>query len=476
MRSVLVPFPPPASSGEPGILRGLGRLAGGLVLALSCWLMAGTGQAWAAAAIPQVNGALVFSAPNYRGVIGGPPGIRVTVQGSFWLPYSQVALSVSDQKSCSGAVPVGTYPTNGSGGFTARFNWPTAANHVTAYYACGTQANKGTFASKNTFNVLASEPASLSFSPAGVLAGDLLTVNGRNWLPAPQTVNILIVPCSTPCQVQPAAHLQVVTDDDGRFSQQVAISAGAASGGYYIQATNSTATLSAIAGPFQVTGQGTLNGTPSPDVNPTTLPGTTVLPPSTTQAAIKDALIAGVLGLLALLGLIGLVAFFVTRSRGSEGPAPAVTSAREGVEQASFEDYLQESGLVGRRIKSRLLERVDAPPTIGALPPGRQNTMPPEADTADDDLPTGALTASETYPWAASGGGASPSWPANQSVSQGTLPSASQGAAQPDASQPLEGPPAHPSAGGEPGIQPPRQRGRSVRLPFTPREDDRAGQ
>ncbi len=312
-----------------------GRLAGAILLALTLSLVAGIGQAWAAPQAPAASASLSFTQPNYRGVIGGPPGTRVTVTGSFWKPYTTVSLSLSlSPFSCAGAVAVNSFQTSASGSFAARFNWPLTANKLAPYYACATEADKGTAFSHNTFTVLASSPASISFSATMATAGDSVTVTGHNWLPGQQTVTIVVLPCNAICQEKPIADAEVVSGSDGTFSQSMTLLAGAASGVYYAQATNAGATLSAISAPLQVAGQTAPGGTPLPgstapsNATRTSSNTGTAQPPSQTQAALKDALLAAGLGLLALIALVGAITIFIVRGRRAETNAPP--TAKDG--------------------------------------------------------------------------------------------------------------------------------------------------
>jgi hypothetical protein len=359
----------------------LGWLAGVWVTAMGLLLVSGVGQAQAASAVRNAAGSLNFIQPDYRGVIAGPPGTKVTVQGTAWLAYSSVDLSLTNRaKDCNGAVSVGSFPTDKSGNVLAKFNWPAAANQVGAYYACGTQANKGTGYSHNSFNVLSDSPASLSFTPTTVAAGDTITLSGSNWLPAPQTINIVVVPCNGICAQLPVAQLQVVTGDDGTFSQSVTISSGAATNSYYIQGTNSLGVLAASAGPLQVTGLDS-SGTPQAGGDPTSVAtgttqgGATVAPLSTIKTALKDALLAGVVGLVVLLVLIGGIAFFLTRSR--RGP-DLPTHAKDATGMDDQDAWSAEGHFPSRSgpAKSR-----------GGPPPYRQMPqLPPHQHTAHSSL------------------------------------------------------------------------------------------
>jgi hypothetical protein len=319
-----------------------GRLAGAVLLALTLSLVAGIGQAWAAPQAPAASASLSFTQPNYRGVIGGPPGTRVTVTGSFWKPYTTVSLSLSlSPFSCAGAVAVNSFQTSASGSFAARFNWPSTANKLAPYYACATEADKGTAFSHNTFTVLASSPASISFSATMATAGDSVTVTGHNWLPGQQTVTIVVLPCNAICQEKPIADAEVVSGSDGTFSQSLTILAGAASGVYYAQATNAGATLSAISAPLQVAGQVPPGGTTLPGSTPTTSATRTSSdtgasqPPSQTKAALKDALLAAGLGLLVLLVLLGAITTFIVLGRRAETNAPKAAKDEQREETSS---------------------------------------------------------------------------------------------------------------------------------------------
>jgi hypothetical protein len=166
-------------------------------------------------------------------------------------------------------------------------------------------------------------------------AGDSVTVTGHNWLPGQQTVTIVVLPCSAICQEKPVADTQVASDSDGAFSQSLTILAGAVSGAYYAQATNAGATLSAISAPLQVAGQTAPGGTPLPGSTPTTSATRTSSdtgasqPPSQTNAALKDALLAAGLGLLVLLLLLGAITIFIVRGRSTEPTTPKAAKGEQ---------------------------------------------------------------------------------------------------------------------------------------------------
>jgi hypothetical protein len=305
------------------------RLAAALMLALLLCLAMGTERALAASPAFAGGGTLTIKQPNYRGVIGGPPGTRVTVEGFSWRAYSTLTLSVTSGGNCGG-VPVGAYPTDQFGHFSAGFLWPAQANRLGTYHVCASQPNYGSALSNNAFSVLASSPPSLAFSPGSLVAGDVLTVIGKNWVPGPQTVTLVVVPCNTICNAAPIAQTTLVTADDGTFSQKLPISASAPTGAYYIRAANSLATLATPpAGPIQVAGQASSSGTPVPGVSPTTIAtrtnqdstgAPTISPISQASSSLKNALLAAGLGLVALLVMIGGLAFFIGRSRGPDLP------------------------------------------------------------------------------------------------------------------------------------------------------------
>ncbi|HEY7357403.1 MAG TPA: hypothetical protein VH590_13085, partial [Ktedonobacterales bacterium] len=248
------------------------RLAAALLLALLLCLAVGAGQALTAAPAFAFGGSLTIQKPDYRGVIAGPPGARVTIQGFGWRAYATITLSVASGSSCGG-IAIGDFTTNQSGEFTAGFLWPLQANHLGAYHVCGAQAGYGSALSSNTFTVDASSPPSLEFSPGTLVAGDVLTVTGKNWVPGPQTMTLVVVPCNSNalCNAAPVAQMTIVTADDGTFSQPLTISASAPTGTYYIHAANSVASLSVpAAGPIHIAGQASSSGTPVPGVSPTT--------------------------------------------------------------------------------------------------------------------------------------------------------------------------------------------------------------
>src|SRR5690242_10410058 len=114
------------------------RLAAALVLALLFCLALGAGPALAAGSPLAEPGSITIKQPNYRGVIAGPPGARVTVEGYNWRSYSTVTLSVAFGGNCAGAV-IGNYPTDQDGFFSVGFLWPAQANHLEAYHVCASQ-------------------------------------------------------------------------------------------------------------------------------------------------------------------------------------------------------------------------------------------------------------------------------------------------------------------------------------------------
>jgi hypothetical protein len=367
----------------------LGWLAGVWVLAIGLLLASGVGQAQAASTVQSAAGSLAFIQPDYRGVIGGPPGTKVTVQGTAWLAYSSVDLSLTNRvKDCNGAVSVGSFPTDKSGNVLAKFNWPAEANQVGAYYVCGTQVNKGTGYSHNSFSVLSDSPASLSFTPTSAAAGSTITLSGSNWLPAPQTVNIVVVPCNGICAQLPVAQVQVVTGADGTFSQTVTISSGAATNSYYVQGTNSLGVLAASAGPLQVTGLDS-SGTPQVGGDPTSVAigttqgGTTGTPLSTVKTALKDALLAGVVGLVVLLVLIGGIAFFLTRSRrGPDLPThPKDTAGMDDQDARTGEDRpSSRSEMVKSKVRTPSYQQM---PQLPPHQPGKHSYLDDE-ETLDN--------------------------------------------------------------------------------------------
>ncbi len=380
------------------------RLLGILLLALVGSLTVCIAQVGAAHA--SGPGSLSFTAPNYRGVIAGPPGTRVQLQGGGWLPYGTVSLSIASGTTCGGA-SVGSFPTDQNGDFTAGFLWPLTVNRVGTYYVCATQANAGSALSSNAFSLLTSQPPTLTISPNSLVAGEPLTVSGANWVPGPQTLNVIVVPCNTICNAAPVAQQTIVTTSAGAFSQQLTISAGTPTGQYYVQASNSYATLSVTpVGPLQVSGQATSAGTPVPGVSPTTTAtrttqgstGSSVSTPSPlsqASASLKNALLAAGLGLLALLVLIGALAFFIGRSRGPDLPARAAA----GKEPAPTRP---EPG-IARPVPQRMAIQPGKPPERAlALRQSDQRRSQPIAtedpNAAAEEVPP-VQGSTEEYPW-----------------------------------------------------------------------------
>lgn len=387
-----------------------GRLSGLLVSALVLALVFGLalGVAPVRAAAPAFSGGtLSFTQPNYRGVIAGPPGTRLEVVGSNWLPYSTITLSLTLSSSGCGGVGVGSFPTDLNGQFTAGFLWPLQVNSIGTYHVCGTQANNGSALSSNTFSLLVSSPPTLTFSPSSLVAGETLTVTGSNWVPGPQTLNVVVVPCNTICDAAPVAQQTIVTAKDGTFSQQLTISAGTPTGQYYIQAANSPATLAVTpVGPVQVSGQAAPVGTPVPGVNPTTTATRTAQdstgsslstpsPLSQASASLKNAVLAAGLGLVVLLVLIGALAFFIGRSRGPDLPARAKAGKEPepakapppAARQAPQRAAIQPGGPPERALAVQRSDQHRGQPAAQEAP-----------SAADEELPTGQGDEDE-YPW-----------------------------------------------------------------------------
>jgi hypothetical protein len=302
-------------------LQFLARLLPALMLAVCLGPLLGTGLAQADAHRPAVAPSLTFIAPNTQGLIGGPPGAKTTVRGASWSAYSSVALYVKPGiGACASGVSLGAFPTDSTGSLTAHFLWPAGANRLAGYYVCGIQTDKGVSYSRNTFTVLATSAPKLSATPSSATAGATLTVSGSNWVPGPQTVSLIILPCPSLCTQTAVASGQVVTDQQGAFSLQMTLSAQAAGGTYYVQATNGQTTLSAVSAAIQVTGQGAAGGTPV-SASPTSAAtpgsqGDTSPTANNTLPALKAGLIAAALGIAGLALLIGggIVLLRITRS------------------------------------------------------------------------------------------------------------------------------------------------------------------
>lgn len=397
---------------RPALCRGytiagrLGVLARAWVLALAAlFLAAGAGQAQAAAALPAAGGSLAFTAPNVNGVIGGPLGTKVTAQGSGWTPFVDVTLSLSSQpQDCTKVTSLGTYGTDASGAFSINFVWPSYLTQVGAYYLCGTQINgatKNTSYSANSFNLLSSAPASVAFSANTVAPGGTITLTGSNWLPGPQTITMVLVPCNIGCAQPQAGKVTVVTGTGGSFVQPVTISSKAPLGAYYVQAANADGTLSASAGPIQVATPVVPTATLAPGTTATAAPTSTPpgagtgTPTSDNKTALKDGLLAGGLGLLVLLVMVGGGALLLSRMR--SGPDLSrfekVNEQRlsadpwsDGVGQHSRRGYSgPPGGSQGRPDASYPLSRR----------PKDEDEQPKPAGAASSE----GFTTAESYPW-----------------------------------------------------------------------------
>lgn len=396
-----------------GLMRAgrLGALAGVWLLALvALFLAAGTGQARAAAAIPAAGGSLAFTAPVVDGVIGGPPGTKVTIQGAGWTAFGSVSLSLSSvAKDCTNVSPIGTYGTDASGAFSFTFVWPDTMNQIGTYYLCGTQfsgTTENTSYSDNTFTVLASSPASVSFSTDSVAPGGTVTLIGSNWLPGPQTINLVLVPCNIGCTQPQVGKVTVQSGKDGTFSQEVTISSKASLGSYYVQATNTGGTLTASAGPIQVESAVSLTETPPPGTTVTSVPatntpqsGTTVTPTSDNKTALKYGLVAGGLGLVVLLVLVGGVALFISRVRGG---ADLSRFGRANEQRTFADEWSDEADQYPRRGYADAPGGPQRRQETPSAPAGRPKAQSFDADNVSKRAgaaSSAGASSGELYPW-----------------------------------------------------------------------------
>ena len=382
----------------------LGLLAGVWLPALAAlFLVTGIGQARAAAAIPATGGTLAFTAPNVNGVIGGPPGTKVTAHGAGWKAFGNVSVSLSNQpKDCTNVTPVGIYEADDSGAFTFSYNWPTTLDQVGTYYLCGSQTAIGApdiSYSDNSFSLLSSSPALVSFAATSMVAGGSITVLGRNWLPGPQNINLAVMPCNVNCAQLVVGKATVASSQDGTFSESIALSAKAAPGSYYVQASNADGTISAIDGPIPLTSNvlptatAAAIGTSTPQ--DASSGGAGVLS-SDNKTALKDGLIAAGAGVVVLLALIGGVALLLSRMRGG-AELPGRSKARyqktsSGRRWDGADEYFKQGGsgppdgAHGRR---------DMPDMPSHSSPSRYRQERNAAGSAS----SGRASSGEPYPW-----------------------------------------------------------------------------
>jgi hypothetical protein len=290
------------------------------------------------------------------------------------------------------------------------FLWPLQANHIGDYHVCGAQAGYGSALSNNTFAVLASAPPSLVFSPGSLVAGDVLTVTGKNWVPGPQTVNLDVLPCNgnVLCNAAPVAQMTIVTANDGTFSQPLTISASASTGTYYVHAANSVASLSVpAAGPIHLSGQASSSGTPVPGVSPTTIATrtdqdstgvSTPSPISQASSSLKNALMAAGLGLVALLVMIGGLAFFIGRSRGPEPNLPSKAAKGSEPPPAKPEPPRQATWRTASPAATAL--QVHQPRGARALSPYQgEEALANEDELTAPDEEAAQQASEDDYPW-----------------------------------------------------------------------------
>lgn len=334
-----------------------GRVALALLVALSLLAISAIAvpsRAQAAGGGPQIKFAAPIYAGQNNGFAEGPVGAVVSVQGSGWTPGGgTVTITLADEQNDTASQP-GSACTNGSqavsipglnpqtpdgsGNFTASFQWPAAAGTKGhAYWACGTQAS-ATAAGVDKFTVLSANPPSLVVAGGEPFAGSTISVGGENWLPGGINITVIIAPCVA-CEPPYSSNAQATSDGNGNFSVTVQVPPAAPVGTtLYVSAQNVDSNNSANSGalnagnPPSPATQFTVPAQPTPTPTPTTAPSPT---PTSTPTATSGAGGTGgntntssgnavLIVLLAALGVVLLIAAIVAvllflRSR---GPAP----------------------------------------------------------------------------------------------------------------------------------------------------------
>jgi hypothetical protein len=246
----------------------------------------------------------------------GPVGTHVTLSGTGFQGTQATIFAATDQSCQNQSGPLGTVPLNNDGTFTRAILWPLALGPG-SYYICG----NGMTASAVQFQVISSNPPTLSLSTAHINAGDPLTVTGTNFNgpPAGTQVTLLLEIAGGSINLPGAA-----IGPDGSFTTTLKtdnLPQGSATLLALAEQTgNADAALQATAG-LDIGQASTPTPSPSPSPSPTAATSTTAPPPQTDKGSGGGGILLIVLAIVVvLLGGLGAAAYFLLRQRGEPGP------------------------------------------------------------------------------------------------------------------------------------------------------------
>lgn len=304
---------------------------------------------------PKAGPSFAIINPLYNNVAEGPVLTNVTVQAtSGWTPTANITLSLAvESQTCDPrtAIPVSVtgVTVDQNGAFTATFAWPTAANQNTSatYVVCANESGAGTQVgrSTNVFNVMSNQAPTISVSPLTAHAGDMVQVNGTNWLPSGEPITLTLQGVGLTFQRDPGEKLnpnQLLPDNNGNFTVSVTlpldrIASSSASNAQNIVATMGTPSANSTTYPLFANTQ-PLNilqpvaNTPAPTLTP--LPAT-VTPTNQNLGASNpsnntEKLLIGLLGLIAVVLLLAgiIVAVLALRGRNPAQATPPIDPRR----------------------------------------------------------------------------------------------------------------------------------------------------
>lgn len=268
----------------------------------------------ASAAALTCNGPCVgITNPVYDGKAEGPVGAQLTVEGANWPPGTQLAIwPGADAAACAGQPTgvAGTIPVDLAGTAQGTYTWPLSVNTLNqTYLLCardGTTTPSPTVQvnAPSSYTVLATAPATFTFSPKTLTPGDTLTITGSNWLPV-QSLTLIICANSPDCTA-PIVARSFNANPDGSFSLQPTVPVGTKQGFYFVVVSSDNGALMA---PSDTSSPNLLVNappTPTPSPSPTVTPAPTPTPTLSTGGGKGDTtVLIVVLGTLSLLFLIG---------------------------------------------------------------------------------------------------------------------------------------------------------------------------
>ncbi len=211
----------------------------------------------------------------------GPVGTVINIQGNGW-PAGSIVLLQYSQTSCSSPsaqeIPNDPKPkVDNSGNFSAQFPWPAVSS--TGFWAMCAVTGDGAATSSTVFNVLSTNAPSVSIASGTLMLGQMITIQGQNWLPGGLTIAIALQLLSSGTSYSLDGY--AVSLVNGTFDPQSAsflIPSGFPAGRYILIASAEQEALQAQTTPFTIAPEPTPTATPAP--SPTPDPEPTITPTS----------------------------------------------------------------------------------------------------------------------------------------------------------------------------------------------------